>query len=165
MKFTTGAQSRMYSPKTLRGIVKRWQKRWHFGGQLGLAMTAIGGAWIWSTLTSGAILATILLALPFTLFGIIIAALGLIGRYSPWVHIRIRLDRDRWPHHLAFSFPLPVNEIAWLVNAFGNYISSEKRLAVTEFLTSVREQISPEQPVYVELAGERIEERIQVLVS
>ena len=113
---------------------------------------------------AGSWLGVIFLALPFTAIGVLIAAFGLIGRYSPWVHIRVNTERV-WPRHVAFSFPLPVNELAWLVNVLGNYIPEDKRLAISEVLMAVRDQISPEQPIHVEVLGEQLGERVQVLVS
>ena len=148
----------------LRKTVRRWQWRWHKAGQIGLAITAVGGAWTWSMITSGSWLGILFLALPFTAFGMLLAALGLIGRYSPWVHVRVNTERT-WPNHIAFSFPLPVNEIAWGVNVFGNYLPDDKRSAIHEVLIAVRDQISPEQPIHVEVLGERLGERVQVLVS
>lgn len=116
-------------------------------------------------ITSGSWLGVLFLALPFTTFGVLMAALGLIGRYSPWVHVRVNTERTTWPRNVSFSFPLPVNEIAWLVNVFGNYIPDDKRTMISEVLLAVRDQISPEQPIHVEVLGERLGERVQVLVS
>ena len=153
------------SASILRKTVRRWQWRWHLAGQVGLALTALGGAWTWSMLLASNWLGILFLTMPFTVLGVLMAALGLIGRYSPWVHVRVETERKTWPRNVAFSFPLPVNEITWLVNVFGNYIESDKRAAINELLETVREQISPEQPIHVEVLGERLGERVQVLVS
>ncbi len=152
------------SSSILRKTVRRWQRRWHRVGQVGLAVTALGGAWTWSMILSGSWLGVLLLSLPFTALGVLMAALGLIGRYSPWLHVRVNTERV-WPRYVSVSVPLPVNELAWLVNVFGNYIPEDKSSAINEILIAVRDQISPEQPIHVEVLGERLGERVQVLVS
>ncbi len=158
-------ESNSTSSSILRKTVRRWQWHWHRAGQAGLAITALGGAWTWSLILAGSWLGVLFLALPFTAVGVLMAALGLIGRYSPWVHVRVNTERTTWPRNVSFSFPLPVNELAWLVNVLGNYIPDDKRIAVSEMLMAVRDQISPEQPIQVEVLGERLGERVQVLVS
>lgn len=81
---------------------------------------------------------------PF-LIGIGLISLAWGGRSVRWLHIRIQQRAGEWPQRLAFSIPLPLKLLAWIVRTFGNRIPNVEGKDMDQIILALQ-NTSPEAP-------------------
>ncbi len=101
-------------------------------------------------------------SVPF-LLGLVILVLAQGGQGLPWLHLRVQQPEGTWPSTIAFSFPLPIRLVTWILRTFGIKIDLPGDLSVDELLLLLEQGVSPDSPVYIE-AGED-GQRVQVYIG
>lgn len=100
---------------------------------------------------------------PF-LIGIGLIALAWGGRSIRWLHIRIQQRAGEWPRNLAFSIPLPLNWLAWIVRIFGDRIPNVKGKDMDQMILALQ-NTSPEAPFSLDVDEGENGERVQIFIG
>jgi hypothetical protein len=94
------------------------------------------------------------------LLGLVVTAVGISGRSSPWLHVRVQQDEGS---NIHFSFPVPLSLAHWLLGLARPYVDEQTGQyldGASEFLQTVRAGDARE-PFSVEIEGDNGE---QVLI-
>ena len=100
---------------------------------------------------------------PF-LIGIGLIALAWGGRSVRWLHIRIQQRAGEWPQKLAFSIPLPLKLLAWIVRTFGDRIPNVKGKDMDQMILALQ-NTSPEAPFSIDVDEGENGERVQIFIG
>jgi hypothetical protein len=103
---------------------------------------------------------------PF-LLGVAVMAMAWSSRNLPWLHIRIQQKPGERPQRIAFSFPLPVRLLAWLLRTFGDRINFKGGVRTDTGAKNLDEMVlllnktSPDMPLSIHVDegddGEKVE--------
>ena len=146
-------------------VPKRFGGWWIFPMSIGFILT-IGGlglasleGWWW------------LLAVPMLLLGVFFLLFGLISIWAPWVHVRIDTGQDEWPRKIVISLPLPISLVSWFLRTFGRYIPVHSNMAemdlvqIGAMLDAMKDSISREEPLFVEVQDQETGEHVTVYIG
>lgn len=83
-------------------------------------------------------------------------ALAWQSRSTPWLHLRVDQAKDEWPRRIAFSFPLPLGLVSWVLHNFGHRIPGLDRARlelqdIDKLIFGLKDYTSPEHPIYIEV--------------
>ena len=141
---------------------RRWQKLPLWGG-LGLTLLTMGGLFaIFSSVGIG--LLFLCAWIPF-LLGLLLLGVGWFTRDAPWLHLRVQQKPGETPQRIAFSLPLPVRPLAWLVRNFGHLIPALQETSVDEILLALSETTSPENPIYIQVDEGEDGEKVEIFIG
>lgn len=87
------------------------------------------------------------------LLGLLVTAVGISGRSSPWLHVRVQQKEGAAVH---FSFPVPLPLAHWLLGLARPYVDEQTGQyldGASEFLQTLREGDAGE-PFSVEIEGD-----------
>jgi hypothetical protein len=141
---------------------RRWQKLPLWGG-LGLTLLTLGGMFaIFSSVGIG--LLFLCAWIPF-LLGLLLLGVGWLTRDAPRLHLRVQQKPGETPQRIAFSLPLPVRPLAWLVRNFGHLIPALQKTSVDEILLALSETTSPENPIYIQVDEGEDGEKVEIFIG
>jgi hypothetical protein len=102
--------------------------------------------------------------LPF-LAGVAVMALAGFSQSARWVHIRVKSSPAKGGRNIAISLPLPIRLTAWALRTFGHRIPQLNQTGVDELVLALAEHTSAKTPFYVDVAGGRDGEHVQVYIG
>jgi hypothetical protein len=100
---------------------------------------------------------------PF-LVGVALIALAWGGRSVKWLHIRLQQRAGEWPQRVAFSIPLPLRLLAWIVRIFGRHIPDVESRGMDQMILAL-ESTSPEAAFYMDVNEGDDGERVQIFIG
>lgn len=92
-------------------------------------------------------------AISTLLLGLVVTAVGISGRSSPWLHVRVRQEEGS---NIHFSLPVPLSLAHWLLGIARPYVDDQTGQyldGASEFLQTMREGDGRE-PFSVEIDGD-----------
>jgi len=133
----------------------RWQYWWLVPFSIGLAMGVTGwglsqlGGWWW------------VCAGPLLVLGVLAMVLSAATFRAPWVHIRVKTGKDKWPRRIAISLPVPLGITLRILKWRGLFRGRLDDTAVDDLILALEGNLTSEDPIYIEIdegeSGERIE--------
>ena len=144
--------------------MKRLKKWWVLPFAIGLVVTTLGAIWMYMGYTSAGFGFGFWLAwIPF-LLGIFIIAVSFRTNRSVWIHVRVKQKPGNTPQRISISMPLPVNLAKWFFSAFGDRIPGIQEQPIGD-ISSILENLSPEEPFYVHVNGDGDGEEVEVFIG
>jgi hypothetical protein len=98
--------------------------------------------------------------IPFWIGVVITIVLAWQSQKGHWIHLRIRQKPGEKPGMIVISLPLPIGLAAWFIRTFGQFIPGLKDKHIDELLDAVRDSVSMDTPLYVNVDdkdGEHVE--------
>ena len=144
--------------------IKKWKRWWVIPMWIGVAITVIGGALMYSAFAASGMGFWFACAwFPFML-GVLLMALAWSSRTSPWLHVRVHQRPGQTPQKIAISFPLPIRFAGWGLKTFGHYIPNMEGVDLEGMLQAIDESAKDGTPFFVDVDDED-GERVQVFIG
>jgi len=152
-------------PGELPANALKWRRWWVIPLWIGAGVTVLGGVLMyWAMQASGMGFWFVCAGLPFAL-GVIILALAVQTRTSPWLHLRIQQAPGERPERIAFSFPILVRPMAWFLRTFGRFIPKLDRTSLDEVILAIGETTSPDNPIYIQVDDDEDGEKVEIYIG
>jgi hypothetical protein len=151
------------SPKLPPGA-ERWRRFWMIPLWIGVAITILGGYWMYRAQLASSVGWFICASMPF-LLGVLVLVLAAQSRTAPWLHLRVQQKEGERPQRIAFSFPIPVRLTAWFLRTFGHRINALKDTAVDEIILALGTSTSPDNPLYIQVDEGDDEEKVEIYIG
>lgn len=144
--------------------IKKWKRWWVIPMWVGVAITVIGGALMYSAFAARGIGFWFACAwFPFML-GVLVMALAWSSRTAPWLHVRVHQRPGERPQRIAISFPLPIRLAGWGLRTFGHHIPNMEGVDLEGVLLAMDESSKDGTPFFVDVDDED-GERVQVFIG
>jgi hypothetical protein len=146
---------------------QRWRNYWMIPLWIGIGVTILGGLLMyWALQSSGFGFWFICATLPF-IVGVIVLVIGAQARTARWLHLRIQQAPGERPQRIAISFPIPIGLTAWFLRTFRTRIPGMENVPVDidQFLYAVREQASPDNPIYIRVNEAEDGEKVEIYIG
>jgi hypothetical protein len=138
----------------------KWQRWWMIPFWIGVVITIVGALLIFWGYSAARFSWGFWLAwIPF-LLGLLSMVLAWQSQKGHWIHLRIRQKPGEKPGMIVISLPLPIGLAAWFIRTFGQFIPGLKDKHIDELLDAVRDSVSMDTPLYVNVDdkdGEHVE--------
>lgn len=150
------------APSELPPSAARWKRWWTIPLWIGVAITVMGGLFMYSAVqSSGGVSFMFLCAsVPFAI-GILLMVVAFQSRTAPWLHLRVQQKPGESPQRIAISLPLPVGVAAWGFRTFGHKIPNTDGQDIGQMIEAVGRNATPENPLYIQVDegddGEKVE--------
>jgi hypothetical protein len=142
-----------------------WRRYWMIPLWIGVGIAVFGALLMfWAQQASGISVWFLCAGVPFTL-GVILMALAWHSRTAHWLHLRVHQSGDSWPRVIAFSFPLPLGLVSWVMRTFGVRIPGMETTSIDELMTAIKTSTSPENPIFIEVEDEGDGELVQIYIG
>ncbi len=86
-------------------------------------------------------------------------------RNSPWLHIRVNTGKDEFPRRIALSFPLPIRLTVWGLRIFRGRIPNLDMEGIDDLVLALKDSITPEDPLFVDVNDEVDGESVQIFIG
>ena len=150
---------------TLPPDVEKWRRWWMMPLWVGIAITTLGGVFMyWAQQAYGIGFWFICAWVPF-LLGLGLMVMAWQSRTARWIHVRVQQPPGEWPQKIAVSFPIPLRMTAWFLRVFGGKIPGLQDTSVDELIVALGDSTSPDNPLYVEVEDDEDGERVQVYIG
>ena len=144
--------------------IKKWKRWWVIPMWIGVGITVIGGALMYSAFAASGMGFWFACAwFPFML-GVLLMALAWSSRTSPWLHVRVHQRPGQSPQKIAISFPLPIRFAGWGLKTFGHYIPNMEGVDLEGMLQAIDESAKDGTPFFVDVDDDD-GERVQVFIG
>jgi hypothetical protein len=144
--------------------IKKWKRWWIIPMWVGVGITVIGGAFMYSAYANNGFGFWFACAwFPFML-GVLFMALAWGSRTTPWLHVRIQQRPGQSPQKIAISFPLPIRLAGWGLRTFGHYIPNMEGMDLENVLVALNESAKDGTPFFIDVDDED-GERVQVFIG
>lgn len=144
--------------------IKKWKRWWTIPMWIGVGVTVIGGALMYSAFVANGVGFWFACAwFPFML-GVLVMALAWGSRTAPWLHVRVHQRPGETPQKIAISFPLPIRFAGWGLRTFGHYIPNMDGVDLESVLVALKESSKDGTPFFVDVDDED-GERVQVFIG
>jgi hypothetical protein len=144
--------------------IKKWKRWWVIPMWIGVGITVIGGALMFSAYAARGIGFLFACAwFPFML-GVLVMAMAWGSRTAPWLHVRVHQRPGASPQKIAISFPLPIRLAGWGLRTFGHYIPNMDGVDLEGVLLALKESSKEGTPFFVDVDDED-GERVQVFIG
>ncbi|MBI5349820.1 MAG: hypothetical protein HZB77_10980 [Chloroflexi bacterium] len=145
--------------------IQKWKRWWRMPFGFGVGVTVIGAALMYSALNAWGVGFGVFFASILFFIGVIIMALAWWSRSARWLHVRVDTGEDKFPQHIAISFPIPTCVVSWAVkfSARKNLNASDKFRTVSEMIAMMDQGVSSDAPLFVEVNEGK--ERVQVFIG
>lgn len=144
--------------------IKKWKRWWVIPMWVGVGITVIGGAFMYSAFAANGLGFWFACAwFPFML-GVLLMALAWSSRTAPWLHVRVHQRPGQSPQKIAISFPLPIRFAGWGLRTFGHFIPNMEGIDLEGVLTALDESAKDGTPFFVDVDDED-GERVQVFIG
>jgi len=144
--------------------IKKWKRWWVIPMWVGVGITVIGGALMYSAFAANGVGFWFACAwFPFML-GVLVMALAWGSRTAPWLHVRVHQRPGQTPQKIAISFPLPIRIAGWGLRTFGHHIPNMEGVDLDGVLNAIDESAKDGTPFFVDVDDED-GERVQVFIG
>ena len=144
--------------------MEKWKRWWVIPMWLGIGITVIGGALMYSAFVANGIGFWFACAwFPFML-GVLVMALAWGSRTAPWLHVRVHQRPGQTPQKIAISFPLPIRLAGWGLRTFGHHIPNMDGVDLDGVINAINESSKDGTPFFVDVDDED-GERVQVFIG
>lgn len=145
--------------------LKKWRYWWMIPLWVGVGITVFGALLMFLALQAVGVGFWFCFAgLPFIL-GVAAIALAWASRNAPWLHLRVTQKPGERPQHIAISFPLPLRSSTWFLRTFGNRIHGINDQNLDQVILAANSNLSPENPVYIEINDDEDGERVELYIG
>lgn len=145
--------------------LQRWKQWWMIPFLAGIAITILGGGWMYSVWSSRGFGFLFLLTwMPF-LSGVLILATAWSSRNSPWLHLRVRQKPGAKPGRIAISVPIPFRFLAWTIRTFGHWIPNLDGNSLNDLVLDVEQSTNQHLPIIVDVDEGEEGEKVQVIIA
>lgn len=151
-------------PVALSSEIGRRRHWWELVLWIGVGITVLGGLLMNRAFqASGTGFWFVCASLPLAL-GILVIVLAFQSRAWSWLHLRILQRPGKRPRQIAINLPAPIRLAAWSLQRFGHFIPGLDEPSLDEIVLALKEEISPEKPVFVQVNGDD-GERVEVIIG
>ncbi len=121
----------------------RFRRFWQIPFFISLAFLLGSGLWLRSLYqrSDGAITLGFVCVWSIFIFTVLLTALALFSRQSPWVHVRVKEQHGR---RIAISLPIPMGLAQWGINIARGFVSDSTQASLNmaaEFLAEARHNL------------------------
>lgn len=141
----------------------RWQSWWQYPLWAGVIVTVIGALLMYWALQAYGMGFLFFCAWVPLMAGVFLMAVAWQSRTQRWLHLRVEQPPGDWPRRFAISFP--VAPVAWFVRTFKGRIAGLQDPAVEELMGALDDNISPENPLYIEVTDGEHGEHVQIFIG
>jgi hypothetical protein len=96
------------------------------------------------------------------ILGCVVILLAWWSRNARWLHLRISEGGRR---KIAFSFPLPLGLAAWGLRVAQPLVPQLRETGVDDLIIALRDNLSGDEPLFVDVQNEEEGERVQVYIG
>lgn len=152
-------------PADLPPRASHWRRWWMTWLWAGVGILILGG-WLmyWAQITYGIGFLFFCAWLPF-LLGLALIVLAWQSSTSRWLHLRVQQRPGSWPPQIAISLPLPVGLASWFLRTFRGLIPGLDDPVVNQVLTALEGEVSPENPIYIDVEDNPNGEHVQIFIG
>ncbi len=144
--------------------MKKWKRWWVIPMWIGVGITVIGGALMYSAFAASGVGFWFACAwFPFML-GVLVMALAWSSRTGPWLHVRVHQRPGQTPQKIAISLPLPIRLAGWGLRTFGHFIPNMEGVDLAGVMNAIDESTKDGTPFFVDVDDDD-GERVQVFIG
>ncbi|MCI0520970.1 MAG: hypothetical protein L0Z70_12050 [Chloroflexi bacterium] len=152
--------------RSLPAEIEAWRHLWLVPLWIGVSLTLLGAAWMYTAWLRGGIGAGFVLAWAPFLLGVGLSVLGWQSRTARWLHLRVEQGRGEWPRRFTFSFPLPLGLARWGLAIFGGRIPGlHDPAALEQMIAALETSASPQNPFYITVDEQEDGEKVQIYIG
>jgi hypothetical protein len=145
--------------------LNKWKAWWIIPFWIGVAVTVLGGAWMyWAWTAQGVGFGFIAAWIPF-LIGVGLLVLGWNSRTGPWIHLRIQQKPGETPERIAFSFPIPNRFFAWSIRSFGSFIPKVDLSGADDILLALGNYSPGDKPLSIDVDDGDDGEKVKIYIG
>lgn len=137
--------------------LERWKRWWTLPLYIGLGIVIISTFWLNAAYQNSQYGFWFFCSLIPLLIGLLLISLSWGTRTSPWIHVRVKGEKER----VAFSIPAPIGLTGWMLRNFGHFIPQLEKTSVDEILLALENTSKQNAPLYVQVdegdKGEHVE--------
>jgi hypothetical protein len=132
---------------------------------IGVAITVLGGVWMFQAWSNRGIGFGFFAAwIPF-LIGIGILVLGWNSRTGPWLHLRVQQAPGEKPERIAFSLPIPIHFLAWILRTFGSFIKNADMAGADQILLALGNYSQGDPPLSIDVDEGDDGEKVKIYIG
>ena len=152
-------------PEIVLEDLNKWRGWWVVPFWIGVGITVLGGALIYSTWSARGIgFGFIASWIPF-LIGIGILVLGWNSQTGPWLHLRIQQKPGEKPERIAISLPIPYRLLSWSIQTFGSFIPGTDKAALESILPVLGNYSPGDLPLSIDVNDGDDHEKVRIYIG
>lgn len=141
--------------------MSRWKRWWTYPLYAGVGIVILSTFWLNSAYQNSGFGFWFFCAWLPLLIGLVLMALSWQSRGGPWIHVRVRGDRER----VAISIPAPLGLASWGLRNFGHYIPQLEKTTVDEIILALESTTKANAPIYVQVDDGENGEKVEVFIG
>ncbi len=145
--------------------IRKWKSWWLIPFWVGTGVTTLGGLLMFFAYQANGFSFWFACSLFLFLIGAGLMALFWGTRNSPWLHIRVNTGKDEFPRRIALSFPLPIRLTVWGLRIFRGRIPNLDMEGIDDLVLALKDSITPEDPLFVDVNDEVDGESVQIFIG
>lgn len=141
--------------------LNRWKRWWTYPLYVGVGIVILSTFWLNSAYQNNGFGFWFFCSwVPLTL-GLVIISLSWQSRGGPWIHVRVKGQRER----VAVSIPAPLGLTSWALRTFGHYIPQLEKTSVDEIIVALESTSKNNAPLYVQVDDVENGEKVEVFIG
>jgi hypothetical protein len=160
-----GSTAAVRSAREVSADIRKWKSWWKFPFWAGTGVTTLGGILMFFAYQANGFSFWFACSLFLFLIGAGTMALFWASRNAPWLHIRVNTGQDDFPRRIALSFPLPIRLTVWFVRTFKSRIPNLDATGLDEIIIALKDSITPDEPLFIDVNDEDDGESVQVYIG
>lgn len=136
--------------------INRWKNWWKNLLYVGMAISALAAFWMATSYQNHGYNFWFFCSwLPLAI-GILLVVLATKSQSSPWIHVRVKSDRE----NVAISLPAPIGITKWGLRNFGHHIPQFDGPAIDDMIIALENSTKHNAPIYIHVNeddGEKVE--------
>lgn len=135
---------------------------WQVPFWVGAALLLAGAFVLAGALSTGGWCLIFICALPLLVVGLLAVIVAWFARNGPWVHIRVKHSRPGEPN-INLSVPLDLGVMA--VRVAEPFVPQMRNTGVDDVIVSLKNNVTKDQPVIIDVNDDENGEQVQVIVG
>ena len=141
--------------------LNRWKRWWTYPLYAGVGIVILSTFWLNAAYQNNGFGFWFFCSWVPLALGLLIISLSWQSRGGPWIHVRVKGERER----VAISIPAPLGLTSWALRTFGHYIPQLEKTAVDEIIVALESTSKNNAPLYVQVDEGENGEKVEVFIG
>jgi hypothetical protein len=91
--------------------------------------------------------------------------LGWNSRTGPWLHLRVQQAPGEKPERIAFSFPIPIHFLAWVLRTFSSFVKNADLAGADQILLALGSYSQGDPPLSIDVDDGENGEKVKIYIG